>query len=648
MKILDAILSLDPARKAELSARWHIATDPRKRISEDEQIARGLVLLPRWLDHRRLSEDAREVLRLLAAAPRGLPVHGLDEGLHALIHDGFVYRDPQRPTRCVLPSAFRLQLPASPSDSPRAVRLLFSSVPEEARRELCVHHLKRLPPWPWPMLLETPLERLEDPAWIKGELATLGDAERALLFAVDALGGEVSAAEVLELEREPARITQGSGVVVPRRSAIYVLARRGLVLAQPEGWLIPDEVERVVGSQRRARAAIDRQRLLMNRHLYDLTPARAELADSAGANAVALLAALSAAGHVPRDSRGVSRGAVRRAALDLHLDPDRAEFLVCLARSAGLWHDALPLHATSERLMRAWRRGGAWDEAAREPDLFRPGHAATAKATSLVREALLEVLLLMPEGEFALVSDVEAAAASDRRALSAQRALSRAAKSGQETIGDVPSVIKVLVERSLPWLGMIERGLVEQGSVARISRSARLALEVHTGEEARSKPPALRAEWAAPLRLICKAGADVAAIVEAGTYATVWLDHTDIGLAFDDDTLARGADHDPDLAGLRTALAVLETEIPSELEAAMGRATSHRPQLTLITSSAFVALDDAAVRDALFRDPEARGFWAAKPLEEGLLVAEGVDLSRVEELLIKRGLRLPQRIPQKS
>jgi hypothetical protein len=646
MKILDAILSLDPARKAELSTRWHIATDPRKRISEDEQIARGLVLLPRWLDSRRLSEDAREVLRLLSAAPRGLPVHGLDEGLAVLIQDGFVYRDPQRPHRCVLPSAFRLQLPSSPSDSPRAVRLLFPSVPEEARRELCVHHLKRLPPWPWPMLLETPLERLEDPAWIKAELATLAEAERALLFAVDALGGDVSGAEVLELEREPARITQGSAVVVPRRSAIYMLARRGLVLAQPEGWVIPDEVERVVGSQRRARAANDRQRLLMNRHLYDLTPARAELADSAGTAAVALLAALSAAGQVPRESRGVSRGAVRRIAQDLHVDPDRAELLVCLSRSAGLWHDALPLQATSERLVRAWRRGGAWDEAAREPDLFRPGQAATAKATALIREALLEVLLLLPDGEFALVSDVEAAAASDRRSISAQRALSRAAKSGQETIEDVLSVIRVLIERSLPWLGMTERGNVEQGPVIRISRAARTALEA-VAEDTRSKPPLPKAEWSAPLRLVCKGGGDVAAIVEAGTYASVWLDQTDIGLAFDDDTLTRAADHDPDLAGLRAALAVLEVDVTDQLSAALARATSHRPSLTITVSSAFVALDDEAVRDALFHDPEARGMWALPPLAEGLLVAEGVELTRVEELLMKRGLRLTQRSPQK-
>ena len=63
-----------------------------------------------------------------------------------LLEQGFVFRDPARPERLAIPDAFRLQLPASPSDGPRSARIMLQSVPEEARRELCHHHLKRLPP----------------------------------------------------------------------------------------------------------------------------------------------------------------------------------------------------------------------------------------------------------------------------------------------------------------------------------------------------------------------------------------------------------------------------------------------------------------------------------------------------------------------
>src|ERR1700712_4033444 len=151
MKLLELILSLSPARIDELAARWHIAIDRKKRLTAAEQVARGMVSVPRWLEQARLSEGAREALRLLAAAPHGLALRSLPEDVHALLEQGFVYLDPQRVSRVLMPAAFRLQLPGSPSDSPRAARLLLGAVPEEARRELCQYHLSRLPPLPWPM-----------------------------------------------------------------------------------------------------------------------------------------------------------------------------------------------------------------------------------------------------------------------------------------------------------------------------------------------------------------------------------------------------------------------------------------------------------------------------------------------------------------
>ena len=282
-----------------------------------------------------------------------------------LLEQGFVFRDPARPERLVIPSAFRLQLPASPSDGPRAARILLQNVPEEPRRELCQHHLKRLPPLAWPLLLETVLENIEEPAWVHAELLSLSDTERQLLSAIDALGGEVTAEEVLELSREPSRIVHGGAVQVPRRSAIFGLARRGLVIARAEGWVIPDEIERVVGRERRARAGIERQRLLMSRHMYELTPSRAHLAEPPGTAAVGLLASLSALDQLPVKGRGLSKGTARKVAQSLVIEEGRAELLVCLARADGLLYASTTLGSVSERLWNAvasrWclGRGGA-------------------------------------------------------------------------------------------------------------------------------------------------------------------------------------------------------------------------------------------------------------------------------------------------
>jgi hypothetical protein len=639
MKLLELILSLSPTRIEELAARWHIAIDPKKRLTAAEQVARGMVLVPRWLEQAKLSEGAREALRLLSAEPRGLAVRSLPEDVHALLEQGFVYLDPQRTTRVVLPAAFRLQLPGSPSDSPRAARLLLSSVPEEARRELCQHHLSRLPPLPWPMLLETALEHIEDAAWVRLELAKLSESERALLSAIDGAGGEVGADEVLELSREPIRIAHGGNVQVPRRSAIFTLARRGLALARTEGWVIPDEIERVVGRERRAKAGVERQRLLMSRHVLDLTPARAEHATPPSFLATVLVAELTAHDQLPGEGRGVSRVSIRRAAQQLVTEPERAELLSCLARADGLLYATTPLSAVSERLWNVWRRGGAWDEAAREPDMFRPGHPSTAKATLLVREALLDTLTLLPPTQFALASDVLATTASDRRGPAAQRALALAARLGHDVVPTVAELSRVLLERSLPFLGLLDVGQIAEGSVVRLSHAARSWLD-NAGIERSEPAPEQAAEWRGDLTLWCGGACSVGAVLEAARYGRAWLDSAGVRIELTPESLSRGADHDPDLAGLRCALSSLVVSLPEPLQRALKEATAQRPLLGMMAVGGFLELDDAELCRALYADAEGPSVFAAPPLAEGLLVRAGIPEHKVHSLLMRHGARL--------
>lgn len=651
MKLLESVLRLEPERLEGLAARWHIPIDLKKRITVGEQVARGLVLVPRWLDAAALNDGQREAVRLLAVAPRGLLESGLPTRLEELIEDGFLYRDPARSERVYMPAAFRLQVSSSPSDSPRSARLLLRQVGEEARRELCQHHLKRVPPLPWPMLLETVLERLEDQEWVRAEVASLDQAERTLLRAVDALGGEVNGEEVLELSREPVRISHGGVVRVPRRSAIFSLARRGLVLTRSHGWVIPDEVERVTGRERRGRAGIERQRLLMSRHIQDLTPSRAQLAEPAGLLAVGLMAALAASDELPSEGKGLSKQAVRRAALHLRCEAERAEFLLCLARAEGLFSSQLPVRSVSEALVACWRRGGAWDEAAVEPDMFRPGHPSIGRsnrATHQVREALLDTLLLLPPGEFALKSDVEAAACTDLRVIAAQRMLTAAVRSGQEVREGAVDVIAVLVARSLPGLGLVDLGEVEAGPVLRLSQQARRWLEPgpgafasasDAGESSRSDRPA--AFWATEHRLRCGLESETGSVVETARYGRMWLEPQAVGIEIDEATLAFAADHDPDLAGLRAGLlALTAAPIPAAVEALMARASAQKPMCALLRTSAFVEIEDPQLRKAVYGDPEGKSVWAGPPLSEGLLVKPGVSLTRVQDLLTRHGARL--------
>ena len=64
MKLLDLIAGLPESQLEELAARWHVVIDAKKRLGVAEQVARGVVLVPRWLDLGKASEGAREALRL--------------------------------------------------------------------------------------------------------------------------------------------------------------------------------------------------------------------------------------------------------------------------------------------------------------------------------------------------------------------------------------------------------------------------------------------------------------------------------------------------------------------------------------------------------------------------------------------------------
>jgi hypothetical protein len=60
----------------------------------------------------------------------------------------------------------------------------------------------------------------------------------------------------------------------------------------------------------------------------------------------------------------------------------------------------------------------------------------------------------------------------------------------------------------------------------------------------------------------------------------------------------------------------------------------------VLEAAAFVAIEDANLRSALYGDPEGRDIWACPPLADGLLVKPGVARERVRALLARHGGRL--------
>jgi hypothetical protein len=128
--------------------------------------------------------------------------------------------------------------------------------------------------------------------------------------------------------------------------------------------------------------------------------------------------------------------------------------------------------------------------------------------------------------------------------------------------------------------------------------------------------------------------------VEAARYGSVWIEDQGVGITFSDATLSRAADHDPDLAGLRAGISALALETSQAFEASVRSASEQRPLCTLLRASAFIEIDDAALREAVYRDAEGAALWAAPPFAEGLLVKPGASSAKLHEILTRHGARL--------
>ncbi len=127
------------------------------------------------------------------------------------------------------------------------------------------------------MLLELVLERLEDAEWVRLEIAGLSEGERALLGAIDALGGEVTGEEVLELEREPVRIAHGGSVQVPVAAPYSAWRGAAWCSRVPRAGSFPMRWSESWARAPHARAASNGSVCSMSRHVHEPTPARASL-----------------------------------------------------------------------------------------------------------------------------------------------------------------------------------------------------------------------------------------------------------------------------------------------------------------------------------------------------------------------------------
>src|SRR5690606_33524714 len=234
-----------------------------------------------------------------------------------------------------------------------------------------------------------------------------------LLHAIEEVGGEVETEELLELEREPMRLRGATGATPSRRGVGFALERRGfLIPLHPNRHVIPTEVARLVGAERRKDREQQRRRIRERIEREDYVPRRARFAPDPVPLALAMAFAVRDSGIDVRDGVGTPKSLVSKLATRLGRPQEDVALMAALSRVVGLW-DPSGLTPTSPPgiyrvcelgrvLFEAWRRGGVWDESRDARELLRvSGEGREAGAVGVVRAIVLEALQELGDGRWA-------------------------------------------------------------------------------------------------------------------------------------------------------------------------------------------------------------------------------------------------------
>jgi hypothetical protein len=681
-RLSNVMRALPESELVALMERLGIRVDPAKRLDAASQTARVLVGLPEIRDPSRVSSASYDLLVRLAEVGGRLCVDARPPGLGALMGRGIVFarRDGSK-IELVLPHAYVVQLPTWSSEDPRSIRALLAQASFETTSAIAAHYLGRPSTPPIALALEAAWDVLSNEKLLRAEIDGLAHVERRLLESIDALGGEVETAELLDLEREPIRLRSAKGVSTTRRGAGFALERRGLLIpVHPNRHVVPTEVARIVGAERR-RSLQDRQKSVRARlKSADYLPRRAVFARDPGILAMATALWFREAA-TQRDSTaelkasiGVPRSLVTRLSQSFARPQHETGFITVLARAVGLFDPiatqpsspsgAVPLGGLQERLFRVWRSGAVWDEGRNDPEVLRaPEGKREPSPIRAIRDAVLEALLELPSDRWFPYLELEEYIRNDARMEGAMHLMRRWSDRLSTEAAPVPvmplnKIVLGIVLGSLTRLGLLDIGvdgdlgdvsfdldrdvrawieapdaLVDDHlSALLIRQNARgrrlIGQSVGEPEAALSGEGGTRSRFVEKLQLRLGDGVKVAEALALSAVSEVC--RTDEALevlispAAISRAIARGSTPD-ELRDRLTAVA----ELTPELKELLDHASVVVGKGALVAVGAFLWVDNPDVRDMLRQARTTAEFFLDPSPPGGLLVAAGVDLERL-------------------
>lgn len=647
---LGEILRVLPEKElAALIRRMRIRIDPAKRIDVPAQVARSLVSAPETREPSRLPPASRELLYRIAEAGGVLLVAQLPAGLEPLIAQGIIYgKKLSGAIELVLPTAFLLQLKSWDSEDPRAIRALVAQSSFETMSSIASHYLGRPATSPMTLSLEAAWEILRDDDRLREEIGQLPPGERRLLDAIEEVGGEVETPELLDLEREPMRLRGVTGVTASRRGAGFALERRAfLIPVHPNRHIIPTEVARIVGEERRRsgdeRRAVIRSFILEEDH----APRRARFASDPAALSMALAIAARESGTDVRAGVGTPRSLVTRMAQRFGREPETIGLLTALSRALGLWDasassaasppGAWTLQELTRVLFKTWAKGGAWDEARPFAEVLRLAtdnrdHSPIGR----LREMVLEALQDLGEGRWVPWEALSGYLVEDVRIAGVERLLRRWAERVGVEAPTVAKIIQRMALETLPALGIVDIGSADDTLAAQLEGEGPLV-----GITLRLTPRGRALLSGAPATIdpspskfidthVLRIGKSVsiANVLGLAPFVEIGKVGDQLDVLLTPPALARALSAGVESDSLRGRIEAL-APLPNTISQMLTQASAIIAQVSFAPCSAFLWVEDVEVRELLrsrkltaelFVDPSPPG---------GLLVAPGVDVDRL-------------------
>jgi hypothetical protein len=651
-----------PREQHALASRLSIALDPSKRISELAQLARGLLALPVAKDSAKLAPPERALVRELLLAGGCLRLASVPEVAQGLVERGMVWAFPEgEGARLVLPLAYVVQMISWEGEDPRQLRALLVQTSDEVRANVAGYYLGRPAIRPIALALEVAWRHLTDPARVRAAFQELPANERAVLLAVEALGGEVDTEELLDLERDPLRMRAATGTPQTRRGVGYALERRGfLIPLHPNRHVIPAHIAGIIGEHRLEAREAKRLRVVQ-RIEHDYSPDRALPSRDPTALTLAMALQTRASGIELRANVAVPRSALQRLAASLGADVEAVALLAALSRPLGLWAESslgsmsldFPVGDLSRHLFERWRRGGVWDELRTEAEIMRGVSSSAEPATThLLRELLLESIQVMGERTWIPVDALSEYVGTDTRVAGMLRLLKRWAMRTACEVLDLPAAVRRIGTGSLWALGIVDVSLDREPAASpgegmngpsREIRVTALGRALLAGDKPRADRRGTAGSEAShfldPKTLRIGEDASVRQVLALAPWVEVSRVFDCLEVTFSQsrllEYLARGGD-------VHTVIESFErvAHVPETLSGAIRQAGELRGHAQFVAASGFLWVNDEGLRGQLLQDPRTAGLFLAHSPSDGLLLAPGVSLARVLALCAGVGVRV--------